>query len=110
MTQWIRYTLPAAAIVTAASPAFAVRYLSIEEAQKQAFPSATHFTEVQAGAFAGTDLNLPTGHGQLQFHTAGVAVFPSPKVVLKATYQRVIDRSLTGALSDSFLGGVGFFF
>ena len=49
MTQWIRYTLPAAAIVTAASPAFAVRYLSIEEAQKQAFPSATHFTEVQAG-------------------------------------------------------------
>ena len=49
MTQWLRYTLPAAAIVTAASPAFAVRYLSIEEAQKQAFPLATHFTEVQAG-------------------------------------------------------------
>jgi Na+-translocating ferredoxin:NAD+ oxidoreductase RnfG subunit len=49
MTQWIRYTLPAAAIITAASPAFAVRYLSIEEAQKQAFPQASHFTEVQAG-------------------------------------------------------------
>ena len=48
MTQWIRYTLPAAAIITAASPAHAVRYLSIEEAQKQAFPQA-HFTEVQAG-------------------------------------------------------------
>jgi hypothetical protein len=48
MTQWIRYALPAAAIVAAASPAFAVRYLSIEEAQKQAFPSAK-FTEVQAG-------------------------------------------------------------
>ena len=26
-----------------------MQYLSIEEAQKQAFPSATHFTEVQAG-------------------------------------------------------------
>ena len=49
MSQWIRYTLPAAAIVSAASPAYAVRYLSIEEAQKHAFPSATHFTEVQAG-------------------------------------------------------------
>ncbi|WP_439922559.1 FMN-binding protein [Nitrobacter sp. JJSN] len=46
---WIRYTLPAAAIVSAASPAYAVQYLSIGEAQKHAFPSATHFTEVQAG-------------------------------------------------------------
>src|SRR5260370_21133782 len=46
---WIRYTLPAAAIASIASPAYAVQYLSIEEAQKQAFPSATHFTEVQAG-------------------------------------------------------------
>jgi Na+-translocating ferredoxin:NAD+ oxidoreductase RnfG subunit len=46
---WVRYTLPAAAIVSVAAPAYAVQYLSIEEAQKQAFPSATHFTEVQAG-------------------------------------------------------------
>src|ERR1700740_3542544 len=45
---WVRYTLPAAAIVSLASPAFAVRYLSIEEAQRAAFPSA-HLTEVQAG-------------------------------------------------------------
>lgn len=49
MTQWVRYTLPAAAIVSIASPGYAMQYLSIEEAQKQAFPSATHFTEVQAG-------------------------------------------------------------
>jgi hypothetical protein len=49
MTQWVRYTLPAAAIVSVASPAYAMQYLSIEEAQKQAFPSATHFAEVQAG-------------------------------------------------------------
>lgn len=46
---WVRYTLPAAAIVSAASPAYAVRYLSIEEARKEAFPSATSFSEVQAG-------------------------------------------------------------
>src|SRR5579863_6269546 len=49
MTQWVRFTLPAAAIVSIASPAYAMQYLSIEEAQKQAFPSATNFTEVQAG-------------------------------------------------------------
>ena len=49
MTRWVRYTLPAAAIMSVASPAYAVKYLSIDEAQKQAFPSATHFTEVQAG-------------------------------------------------------------
>src|SRR5579863_2144279 len=68
------------------------------------------YENLQTGGFAGTDANMPTGAGQRQFHTAGVAVFPSPKVVLKATYQRVIDKSAAGALSDSFLGGVGFFF
>ena len=49
MTRWVRYALPAAAIASAASPAYAVQYLSIAEAQKQAFPSATRFVEVQAG-------------------------------------------------------------
>lgn len=68
------------------------------------------YQNLQTGGFAGTDANLPTGQGQRQYHTAGLAVFPSPKLVLKATYQRVIDKSATGALSDSFLGGVGFFF
>jgi hypothetical protein len=68
------------------------------------------YENLQTGIFAGTDPNFPTGHGQLQFHTAGVAIFPTPQLVLKATYQRVIDKSLVGALSDSFLGGVGFFF
>ena len=66
--------------------------------------------DFQTAGFAGTDDNTPTGAGQRQYHTAGVAVFPSPKVVLKATYQRVIDKSIVGALSDSFLGGLGFFF
>lgn len=69
----------------------------------------THLN-LQTLGFAGTDADLPTGQGQRQYHTAGFAIFPSPKIVLKATYQRVIDKSITGALSDSFLGGVGFFF
>ena len=64
----------------------------------------------QTGGFAGTDLNAPTGAGQTQFHNAGIALFPSPQVVLKATWQRVINRDPLGANSDSVLGGVGFFF
>jgi hypothetical protein len=68
------------------------------------------YENLQTGGYAGTDANLPTGQGQRTYHTAGLAVFPSPKVVLKATYTKLIDKSITGALSDSFLGGVGFFF
>jgi hypothetical protein len=68
------------------------------------------YQNLQTGGFTGTDANLPTGAGQRTFHTAGLAIFPSPKLVLKATYQKIIDKSITGALSDSFLGGVGFFF
>src|SRR5258707_3371141 len=49
MTKWLRYAVPAAAVASIASPAYAIQYLSIGEAQKQAFPSATQFTEVQAG-------------------------------------------------------------
>jgi hypothetical protein len=49
MTSWIRLTAPAALAITIAGPAHAVQYLSLAQAQKLAFPSATHFTEVQAG-------------------------------------------------------------
>jgi hypothetical protein len=65
---------------------------------------------LQTGGFAGTGPNMPTGAGQLQFHNVGIAVFPTRKVVLKATYQKVISREAGGANSDSVLGGVGFFF
>jgi hypothetical protein len=68
------------------------------------------YENLQAGGFAGTDANTPTGAGQLQFHSAGFAVFPTPKLVLKATYQHVQDNESGGAKSDSILGAVGFFF
>jgi hypothetical protein len=68
------------------------------------------FQNTQTGGFAGTDLNMPTGAGQTQFHSAGLAVFPSPQIALKATYQKVINKDPLGARSDSVLGGVGFFF
>jgi len=59
---------------------------------------------------ASADFCLPTGAAQTRFQDFGVAVFPSPKVVLKATYQRVRNNDPAGANSDSILGGVGFFF
>ena len=68
------------------------------------------FQNFQTGGYAGTDLNTPTGAGQTQFHNVGIAVFPSPNLVLKATWQKVINRDPAGANSDSVLGGVGFFF
>jgi hypothetical protein len=68
------------------------------------------FQNTQTGGFFGTDANMPTGAGQTQVHNAGIAVFPSPQVVLKATWQKVINRDAAGARSDSVLGGIGFFF
>ena len=68
------------------------------------------YENLQTSGFAGTDVNAPTGAGQLQFHNVGIAIFPSPKLVLKATYQKVINRDSAGAQSDSVLGGAGFFF
>jgi hypothetical protein len=49
MTDWVRLTLPAAALVATASSAYAVQYLSIAQAQKRAFPSATRFVDAGGG-------------------------------------------------------------
>ena len=49
MIQWMRWTAPAAVMLSVASPAYAVQYLSIAQAQKLAFPSATQFTETESG-------------------------------------------------------------
>jgi hypothetical protein len=47
MTGWIRWAAPVA-VIAATAPAHAVQYMSVAEAQKAAFPSAS-FTEVQPG-------------------------------------------------------------
>jgi len=51
MTSWIRLTAPAAVVASVASPAGAVQYLSIAQAQKQAFPSATSFAAIDGRAW-----------------------------------------------------------
>jgi Na+-translocating ferredoxin:NAD+ oxidoreductase RnfG subunit len=48
MTGWLKWTAPVAAVMSVVAPAYAAQYMTVEEAQKQAFPNAT-FTEVQAG-------------------------------------------------------------
>ena len=68
------------------------------------------YMDKQTGGFSGTDVNSPTGAGQQHYHTLGLAFFPTPQLVLKATYQKVVDGSALGARSDSILGGVGFHF
>src|SRR5258708_11695372 len=49
MARGFGYAARGVAVARTAPPAYAIQYLSIGEAQKQAFPSATQFTEVQAG-------------------------------------------------------------
>ena len=46
MSGWVRWAAPPAIVVSIAAPAHAVRYLSVEQAQKVAFPDATRFVEV----------------------------------------------------------------
>ena len=48
MAKWVHWTVPAAVVISASSSAHAVQYLTIPQAQRQAFPSAS-FAEVQAG-------------------------------------------------------------
>ena len=45
MSNWVRWTLPVAAVAAVASPAYAVIYMSLGGAQKAAFPSATNFVD-----------------------------------------------------------------
>src|ERR1700675_1326392 len=47
MTRWIGWTAPAALVIAVGSAAHAVQYLTIPEAQRRAFPSATNFAVVQ---------------------------------------------------------------
>ncbi|MGH6848644.1 MAG: hypothetical protein ACREC0_14785 [Methylocella sp.] len=68
------------------------------------------YQNFQTGRFAGTDFNFPTGSGIMQFHDVGVAVYPTPELVLKLNYTKAQNAAPGGAQSDSVLGGVGFFF
>jgi hypothetical protein len=68
------------------------------------------YENLQTGGFAGIDDNLPTGQGQRQFYTFGLALFPTPQVVLKLDYQFALDNAPDSPRADHLLGAVGFFF
>jgi hypothetical protein len=68
------------------------------------------YLDRQTGGFAGTDANTPTGAGREQFHTIGIAAFPTPELVLKLNYQHVLDDQPGGPNADLVLGAVGWLF
>jgi hypothetical protein len=68
------------------------------------------YENLQTGGFAGSDDNLPTGQGRRQFHTFGLALFPTPQVVLKLDYQLALDNAPDSPRANHLLGAVGFFF
>jgi hypothetical protein len=49
MGEWSRWATSTVALLSLAVPAYAVEYLTIPQAQKLAFPAATHFVEAQSG-------------------------------------------------------------
>lgn len=65
---------------------------------------------LQTSGFEGSDVNSPSGQGNQEFHTFGGALFPTPKVVLKADYQFIHDEDGATPTSKALLGSVGFFF
>jgi hypothetical protein len=66
--------------------------------------------DLQTGGFRGTDANAPTGQGKRQFHTFGMAVFPTPNLVLKVDYQKALNQAPGSPHADHILGAVGYFF
>lgn len=68
------------------------------------------YENLQTGGFAGIDDDFPTGQGRRQFHTFGVALFPTPQVVLKLDYQHAVDDAPDSPHADEILSAVGFFF
>ncbi len=68
------------------------------------------YEDFQTGGFAGIDDNFPTGQGRRQFHTFGIALFPTPQIVLKLDYQLAFDDARNSPRADHLLGAVGFFF
>ncbi len=68
------------------------------------------YEKLQTGGFAGIDDNRPTGQGRRQFHTFGLALFPTPQIVLKLDYQFALDDAPNSPRADHLLGAVGFLF
>jgi uncharacterized protein with FMN-binding domain len=48
MTDWVRWTVPATALISISTSAYAVQYMSVADAQRAAF-SGARLTEVEAG-------------------------------------------------------------
>lgn len=66
MSEWSRWATSTMALLSLAAPVYAVEYLTIPQAQKLAFPTATHFVEAESGRI---------WKAQAGDHSIGVFVF-----------------------------------
>ncbi len=51
MVDWVRLTVPVAAVASIASPAYAIQYLTVAQSQKLSFPLTTDFIPIDARAW-----------------------------------------------------------
>ena len=74
MTDWIRLTAPAAALLSMTQPLQATQYLTIGAAQRQAFPSASSFAEAHV-VFRPADIDAIQRLSGQQVRTRGEQVW-----------------------------------
>src|SRR6266700_616957 len=88
--------------------AYHVRMGTILGSEWEAVPFYRYTRQnLQTGGLFGIDPDGSTGSGDMTFHDIGIAVFPSPNLVFKLDYTKIIDHSPTGPQSDRILGSVG---
>jgi Na+-translocating ferredoxin:NAD+ oxidoreductase RnfG subunit len=62
MSEWMKWVAPAALMSTVVAPAHAVQFLSLAEAQRLAFPSATQFIPIAGNACKAMEGNATVGY------------------------------------------------
>ncbi len=74
MSGWLRWAVVPAALISAAAPAHAAPYLTVEQAQRLAFPVATSFAEAHV-AFKPSDIEAIQRESGQQVRTRGEQVW-----------------------------------
>src|SRR5260370_17581800 len=74
MRDWVRWAAPPAIVVSIAGPAYSAQYLTIEQAQALAFPTATRFVEAHV-VFQPSDVAAIERRSGQEVHTRGQQVW-----------------------------------
>jgi len=73
-TDWVRWTVPTAIVMSIAPAAYATRYLTVEEAQRLAFPAATRFVEAHV-IFRASDVTAIERLSEQKVRTRGQQIW-----------------------------------